>query len=162
MKLALPFREAMSLATAEKPLPPMIRSVDCVGDTLQAEIALDAIPSRSIALSLAAAVAGTVTVTARLAGYSEGVATFVLTAHALAMPVHKLLPFLLDPVNKAIRERGLPDGLVRVARGDAAPLVLIDVQQAVETKASGITMTNLQLVDAVLHAEATIGDLGLH
>ena len=162
MKLALPFHEALSLATVDKPLPPAIRSLDCVGDTVQAEIALDAIPSRSIALQLAAAVAGTVTVTARLAGYSDGVATFVITAHALALPVHKLLPFLLDPVNKAIRERGLPDGLLRVERGEGAPLVLIDVQQAVETKVSGMTVTDLRLVDAVIHAEATIGTVTLH
>jgi hypothetical protein len=161
MKLALPFPEAISLATAQKPLPPVIRSVDCLGDTLHAEIALDALPGRSIALQLAAAVAGTVTVTARLAGYAEGVATFVITAHALALPLHKLLPFLLDPVNKAIRDRGLPEGLLRVERGDAAPVVLIDVQKAVETKASGVVVTNLELVDAVLHADATIGTVTL-
>ncbi len=162
MKLTLPFREALALATAEKPLPPVIRSVDCVGETLHAEIALDSLPSRSIALQLAAAVAGTVTVTARLTGYAGGVATFVITAHALALPVHKLLPFLLDPVNKAIRDRGLPEGLLEVQRGDPNPLVLIDVQKAVETKASGVTLTDLRLVDAVLHAEATIGDVTLH
>ena len=162
MKLALPFLEAISLATAEKPLPAAIRSVDCVGDTLHAEIALDALPSRSIALQLAAAVAGTVTVTARLAGYADGVATFVLTAHALALPIHKLLPFLLDPVNKAIRDRGLPEGLLQVQRGDAGPLILIDVQQAVETKVSGMTVTNLQLVDAVIHVDATIGAVRMH
>ncbi|MFC0681222.1 hypothetical protein ACFFGH_25615 [Lysobacter korlensis] len=162
MNLALPFSEAISLATAEKPLPAVLRSVDCRGETLHAEIDLEAIPIGSFALRLAAAAAGTVTVTARLAGYTDGVATFVVTAHAWNLPAHKLLPFLLEPVNKAIRDSGLPDGLIRIERGDDDPLVLIDVQQAVETKASGVTVTSLQLLDAVLHAEATIGTVTLH
>src|SRR3712207_5289920 len=110
MKLALPFSEALSLATAEKPLPAVLRSVECVGDTVSAEIDLDALPTRSIARQLAAAAAGTVAVTARFVGFSDGVATFAVTAHARSLPVHKLLQFVLDPVNKAIRDRGLPDG----------------------------------------------------
>ena len=162
MKLALPFSEALALVTAEKALPPVIRALDCRGETITAEIDLEAIPSRSIALRLAAAAAGTVTVTARLVGYEAGVATFVLTAHARSLPAHKLVPFLLDPVNNAIRDRGLPEGLLEIQRGDdTGPLVLIDVQKAVETKASGVTVDHLQLVDAVIHAEATIGALKL-
>jgi len=157
MKLTLPFPEALSLATADKPLPPMIRSLVCQGQRIHAEIDLNAIDSNSTALRIAAAVAGTVSVTALFAGYSGGVATFAITAHALGLPVHKLLQFLLDPVNTAIRERGLPEGLLVIERGDAAPLVRIDVQKAIETKASGVTLTNLQLLDSVLHADATIG-----
>ncbi len=162
MKLSLPFPEALSLATAEKPLPAVIRSVDCHGETLRAEIDLDALPTRSIALQLAAAAAGTVTVTARLVGYSEGTATFVVTAHARNLPVHKLLPYVLDPVNKATRARGLPEGLLEIQRGDGGPLVLVDVQKAVETRASGVTITQLQLLDGVIHAEAAIGTVRLH
>ena len=162
MKLALPFPEALSLATAEKPLPSVIRSLDCRGEKLHAEIDLNAIPTRSTAMRFAAAVAGTVSVTARFDGYTEGVATFAVTAHALGLPVHKLLPFLLDPVNKAIRDRGLPEGLIEIQRGEDDPLVLIDVQKAVEAKASGVTVTNLQLLDAVIHVEATIGTVTLH
>ena len=162
MKLALPFAEALSLATAEKPLPAVLRSVDCRGETLHAEVDLNALPTRSIAMSLAAAAAGAVTVTARLVGYADGVATFAVTAHAWNLPAHKLLPYLLDPANKAIRGSGLPEGLLRIERGDAGPLVLVDVQKAVETKASGVTVTDLRLVDAVLHVEATIGTVQLH
>ena len=163
MRLVLPFSEALALATAEKPLPPVIRSLDCQGETITAEIDLEAIPSRSIALRLAAAAAGTVTVTARLTGFAAGVATFVLTAHARTLPAHKLVPFLLDPVNTAIRDRGLPEGLLVLHRGDdAGPLVLIDLQKAIETKASGLTLTDLQLTDAVIHADATIGTVTLH
>ncbi len=162
MKLALPFPEALSLATVEKPLPPVIRSLDCVGETLQAEIDLDALPAKSFALQLAAAAAGTVPVTARFAGYSDGVVTFAITAHVWNLPAHKLLPFLLEPINNAIQEKGLPEGLLRLHRGDAEPLVLIDIQKAVDTKASGVTVRDLQLVDAVLHLEATIGTVSLH
>jgi hypothetical protein len=162
MKLALPFSEALSLATSEGPLPAVIRSLSCQGEKIHAEIDLNAIPNPSTAMRIAAAVAGTVSVTARFAGYSGGIATFAITAHALGLPVHKLLPFLLDPVNNAIRERGLPEGLIEVQRGEDDPLVLIDVQTAVETKASGVTITDLQLVDAVIHAEATIGTVTVH
>jgi hypothetical protein len=161
MRLALPFSEALSLATAEKPLPAAIRSVHCLGETVHAQIDLGALAIASMALRLAAAAAGTVTVTARFVGYTEGVATFAVTAHARNLPVHKLLPYLLDPVNKATRDSGLPEGLLRVQRGESDPLVLIDVQLAVETKATGVTVTSLQLLDAVFHAEATIGVFGL-
>lgn len=162
MKLALPFSEALSLATAERPLPPVIRSVDCRGETLHAEIDLEALPTRSFAVRLAAAAAGTVTVTARFEGYSDGVATFVVTAHARNLPAHKLVPYLLDPINKALRDSGLPEGLLQIQRDGDGPLVLVDVQKAVETKASGVTVTNLQLLDAVIHVEATIGTVRLH
>lgn len=162
MKLALRFPEAVALATAVNPLPPVIRSLDCAGDTLHAEIDLDAIPIRSFALQLAAAAAGTVTFTARFAEYSAGVATFVVTAHARGLPAHKLLPYLLDPVNKAMRDRGLPEGLIEIQRGETEPLVLINVQKAVETKASGVTVTSMQLQDAVIHVEATISAVTLH
>ena len=162
MKLALPFPEALSLATAEKPLPAVIRSVDCVGETLHAEIDLRALPTRSTVLRLAAAAAGTVTVTARFVGYTEGVAKFLVTAHARNLPAHKLLPYLLDPVENAMRERGLPEGLLQIHPGAAGPLVLIDAQKAIRTRASGVTVTSLQLRDAVIHAEATIGTVRLH
>jgi hypothetical protein len=161
MKLALPFAEALALATAEKPLPAVIRSVDCRGDTVHAEIDPEALTIRSFALQLAAAAAGTVAVTARLAEFSAGVATFAVTAHIRGLPAHKLLPFLVDPINNAARERGLPEGLLQISRGDSGPLVLLDEQKAVETKASGVTLTELRLLDAVLHAEATIGTVSL-
>ena len=162
MKLALPFAEALSLATAKTRLPTYVRSVDLVAGTVRAEIALDALPIRSTAVRLAAAVAGTVTVTARLVGYTDGVATLAVTAHAWNLPAHKLLPFVLAPVNKVIRDSGLPDGLVRIESGAADPLVLIDVQKAVETKVMGVTVTDLQLLESVIHVDATIGTVVLH
>lgn len=161
MRLALPFSEALSLATAEKPLPPVIRSIDCVGETLRAEVDLEALPTRSLAVQLAAIAAGTVTVTARFAGYADGTATFVVTAHARSLPVHKLLPYVVDPINRATRARGLPEGLLRIERGDAGPLLLVGVQEALETRSSGVTLTHLELRDAVVHAEATIGTVRL-
>jgi hypothetical protein len=161
MKLALPFPEALSLATAEKPLPPVLRSLTCVGDTIHAEVDPEALSIRSFAVRLATAAAGMVTVTARFGGYADGVVTFAVTAHARTLPVHKLLPFVLDPINKAVHDSGLPDGMVEIRHGEEGALVLIDVQKAVETKASGVTMQNLQLLDGVIHADALIGAVTL-
>lgn len=162
MKLTLPFPEALAVATSERPLPPVIRSLRCEDATLHAEIDLDAIPIQSFALRLAAAAAGTMTVTARFAGFSAGVATFVITAHARGLPAHKLLPYLLDPVDKAMRDSGLPEGLLEIQRGESDPLVLVDVQKAIEIKASGVSVTHLDLLDAVFHVEAAVGAVKLH
>jgi hypothetical protein len=161
MKLALPFDEALALATIEKPLPPVLRALTCQGETVRAEIDLEALPTRSIALQLAALAAGTVTLTATFAGYADGVASFAISAHARTLPVHKLLPYLIDPLENALRERGLPEGLLRIARGDTAPLVLVDVQRAIETKTTGMTVTAFRLADAVLSVDATIGAIVL-
>ena len=57
MQLALPFAEAIALAVAKEPLPPMVRDLRCEGSTIHADIDLRAIPDLSTALRLAAAAA---------------------------------------------------------------------------------------------------------
>lgn len=162
MKLTLPFTEALALAAASGPMPPIIHSLGCEGSTVHAELDLAAIADPSPALRLAAALAGTVAVTAQFEGYSEGIATVAVTAHARALPAHKLLPYLLGPINDVLQKNGLPEGLVQIKRTDDEPLVLINVQKAVESKASGVTVTALELRDAVIHLEARIGQVRLH
>ncbi len=161
MKLSLPFTEAIAIATASEPLPTMIQSLRCEGDTVLAEIDLGQIPDASTALRFAAAAAGTISITARFTGFSHGVATLAVTVHARALPAHKLLPMLVGPINNALRDNGLPDGLVTITRGDNEPLVFIDVQKAVASKANGVTVTELRLADAVIHVSADIGTLRL-
>lgn len=161
MKIDLPFTEAMAIATVTTPLPAVVRSMRCEGSTVHIDVDLQAIPDPSMALRLAAAVAGTVAATARFAGYSDGVMTLAITAHARNLPAHKLLPYLLEPINRAISERGLPEGLVEIQRGDPDPLVLVDVQKAVETKVRGITVTGLDIRDAIVGFEARIDTVHL-
>ncbi|MCU1432710.1 MAG: hypothetical protein JWP95_1815 [Actinotalea sp.] len=159
MQLALPFTEALALATAKEPLPPMVGAVRCEGSTIHAEIDLRAIPDPSTALRFAAAAAGTVAVTVRFADYSRGLVTLVVTAHARTLPAHKLLPYLIGPINAALRERGLPEGIVEVQRGESEPWIVVAVQRAVSTKVEGLTVTGLGLRDAVIYLEAAVGSV---
>ncbi|WP_024286466.1 hypothetical protein [Cellulomonas sp. KRMCY2] len=165
MQLALPFTEALALATATGPLPPLVRSVRADGSVVHAEIDLRQIPDASRALRLAAAAAGTMAVTARLAGYDDGVARLTVTAHARGLPAHKLLGHLIGPVNAALRRQGLPEGLVTVVGGaeepgePGEPMVVVRVQDVVDARATGVLVTAVDLREAVVHVTATVGDV---
>ena len=159
MQIALPFAEAIAVVVAKEPLPPMVRDVRCEGSTIHADIDLREIPDPSTGLRLAAAAVGVVAVTLRFADYSDGVVTLVVTAHARALPAHKLVPYLVGPINAALRDRGLPPGLVEVQRGESEPWIVIAVQDAVSAKVEGVTVTDLALRDAVIHVEASVGAL---
>ena len=159
MQIALPFAEAIAVVVAKEPLPPMVRDLRCEGSTIHADIDLRAIPDPSTSLRLAAAAVGVVAVTVRFADFSAGAVTLVVTAHARALPAHKLVPFLVGPINAALRDRGLPPGLVEVQRGESEPWVVIAVQDAISAKVDGVTVTELALRDAVIHVEATVGAL---
>lgn len=161
MQIAIPFTEALALATAREPLPPFARGVRSEGSVIHAEVDLRQIPDAPTALRLAAAAAGTVAVTARLARFSGGVATIAVTAHARALPAHKLLGFLSGPLEAALRKQGLPAGLVEIRQGDPDPLVVVHVQDAVSAKAEGVTVTGLGLSGDVVYVEAEIGRVRL-
>ena len=161
MQLAIPFTEALALATAREPLPPLVRSVRSEGSVVHAEIDLRAIPDAPTALRLAAAAVGTVLVTAQLQAFGDGVAIVAITAHARALPAHKLLGYLTGPIDDALRREGLPPGLVEVRRGEGDPVLAIRVQDAVNTKAQGILVTGLGLTDDVIYASANVGTVRL-
>ena len=159
MQLALHFTEALAVATTYAPLPPMLQGVRAEGSTVHAEVDLRHIPDASTAVRLAAAAVGTVPVAARLAGYAHGVATVEVTAHARGLPAHKLVPYLIGPINAQLRAQGLPDGLIEIERGEAATLVLVHVQQAVQTQVAGVTVTGMEMTDQVIRITATVADL---
>ena len=50
MLLELPVTEALALATAEQPLPPVVRSVRPVGDALHVEVDLAQVPGAALTL----------------------------------------------------------------------------------------------------------------
>ena len=157
MQLALPFSEALALATAARALPALVRSVRADGSVVHAEIDLRQIPDASPALRFAAAAAGTMAVTASLAGYDDGVARLTITAHARGLPAHKLLGHLIGPVNAALRRQGLPEGLVEVVVGAGEPIVVVRLQDAVDAKVTGVLVTAVDLRDAVVHVTAAVG-----
>lgn len=156
MQITLPVDEALALAAAKQPLPPFVRSLRCEGSTLVLEVDLRLVPDGGTALKIAAAAVGTVTATALLTGYAGGVATFEVTAQARSIPAHKLLNHLTGPVNSALARQGLPEGLVEIRKGDGDPVVAVRVQEAVATKVSGVTVTDLAVHDGALHATARI------
>ncbi|MBF0723759.1 hypothetical protein [Sanguibacter inulinus] len=156
MQLSLPLDEALALAAAKKPLPPFVRSLRCEGSTIVVEVDLRLVPDGGTALRLAAAAVGTVTATAVLTGYAGGVATFEVTAQARSIPAHKLLNHLTGPVNTALARQGLPEGLVEIRKGDGDPVVAVRVQEAVATKVTGVTLTDLAVHDGAVHVSARI------
>ena len=156
MQISLPLDEALALAAAKKPLPPFVRSLRCEGSTIVVEVDLRLVPDGGTALRLAAAAVGTVTATAVLTGYAGGVATFEVTAQARSIPAHKLLNHLTGPVNTALARQGLPEGLVEIRKGDGDPVVAVRVQEAVATKVTGVTVTDLAVHDGAVHVSARI------
>jgi len=156
VQLSLPLDEALALAAAKKPLPPFVRSLRCEGSTIVVEVDLRLVPDGGTALRLAAAAVGTVTATAVLTGYAGGVATFEVTAQARSIPAHKLLNHLTGPVNTALARQGLPEGLVEIRKGDGDPVVAVRVQEAVATKVTGVTLTDLAVHDGAVHVSARI------
>lgn len=159
MQIQLPFGEALGLATALGPFPPLVRSVHADGSVVHAELDLREIPT-SGALRLVAHALGTITVTARLAGYDGGVARLAVTAHARGLPAHKL-GLLVGPVNTALRRHGLPAELVEVVAGPQAPMVVVRVQDAVDVRVTGVLVTAVDLRDAVVHVTAEVGAVRL-
>jgi len=156
VQISLPLDEALALAAAKKPLPPFVRSLRCDGSTIVVEVDLRLVPDGGTALRLAAAAVGTVTATAVLTGYAGGVATFEVTAQARSIPAHKLLNHLTGPVNSALARQGLPEGLVEIRKGDGDPVVAVRVQEAVATKVTGVTLTDLAVHDGAVHVSARI------
>jgi hypothetical protein len=156
VQISLPLDEALALAAAKKPLPPFVRSLRCEGSTIVVEVDLRLVPDGGTALRLAAAAVGTVTATAVLTGYAGGVATFEVTAQARSIPAHKLLNHLTGPVNTALARQGLPEGLVEIRKGDGDPVVAVRVQEAVATKVTGVTLTDLAVHDGAVHVSARI------
>lgn len=157
MQLAIPFTEALALATAREPLPPLVRSVRTQGSVVHAEIDLREVPNVPWPVQML----GTVPVTARLVSFGDGVATVAVTAHVRALPVHKLLPYVIGLIDAALRRQGLPPGLVEVRRDEGGPVLAIRVQDAVNTQVDGITVTGLGLRDDVIYAAATVGTVRL-
>ncbi|BDZ47578.1 hypothetical protein [Naasia aerilata] len=159
MRIELPFPEAVALATAERPLPPLVTFLSASEESVLADIDLRELHPESFVLALAFAAAGTVAVTARFTGFAEGIATFAVTGHARGLPAHKVLPYVLGTVNAAIQRAGVPEGVVRVAEDAHEPVVRIDLQRAVETAVLGIRLTSFQLRGARIIVDAEVGTI---
>jgi len=154
MRIELPVAEAIAFATVNSPLPPLVESISSEGSHVEAVIDLQLVPTTSFAMRLLSAAAGTVTVTATFAGYARGAAAFDITAEARGLPAHKLLPALLDRANQAITDSDVPAGLLELIDTASGPQLLVNVQHLVGQKVPGVTVTDIDLRDGVLHIEA--------
>lgn len=157
MQITFPISEALTVATSQQPLPPMVASVLGKGNAVFAEIDLRLVPDPPMALRLAAAAVGTVSVVAVFTGYTGGVATFEIGAQARSLPAHKLVNHLTAPINTALRSRGLPDGLVEVRRGTDEPVLALRLQDAIASKVAGVTLVALDIRDGAIHATLSLG-----
>jgi hypothetical protein len=155
MQLTMTFDEVIALATTSSPLPTIVRSLSVEGEVVRAELDPLEVITGSLARLIAAA-AGTISVTARFAGFSEGVASFEITAMARGLPAHKLLPLLLDRVNTAIAENPSIVGIVTIENGTEQPRAHIDLQKALSTRVQGMRVTGFDLRDATMHLDATV------
>jgi hypothetical protein len=158
MQIVLPIHEALAMVRAARPLPALVRSVEGEGSQVTVEVDLRLVPNASTALRLAAAAVGTVAASARFLSYAGGVATFEVTAQARSLPAHKLLNHVTGPVNAALTQRGLPDGLVEVRKGDGEPTLAVHVQEAVDAKAPGVTITSFDVRDGAVYLAADVAD----
>jgi hypothetical protein len=155
MQLTLTFDEVIALATASSPLPSIVRSLSAEGGIVRAELDPLEVITGSLARIVAAA-AGTISVAARFARFSDGVASFEITATARGLPAHKLLPLLLDRVNAAIAENPSIAGIVTIENGTEQPCALIDLQEALSARVQGMRVTGFDLRDATIHLDATV------
>ena len=157
MHLDLPFDEALAVALSRGPFPPLVRTLRAEGSTVHVDVDLAQIPDASFAVKMAAAALGTVAVSGTVIGFEAGVVLVAVTFHARQLPAHTVLKHAIGPINDLLRARGLPEGLVEVRRGTETPVVAIAVQQAVDAKVEGVTVTALVLRDAVLSVTARVG-----
>jgi hypothetical protein len=156
--------EAVRLARAVQPLPPMVLAVRPTADGGAVEVDLDPtrVPGLSAAKRIGAALAGRVTVTARWLGYADGDASLALTAQARGITVGRLLNALADTIGAALAANGLPRDLVELRPTDDGLRLVAHVQAAVGAKASGGVVRSADLAGGRITAEVEVGDVRLH
>lgn len=162
MRIEITVEEAVRLARAVAPLPPMVLAVRPSGPAVEVDLDPTLVPGLSGVMRFGAALAGRVTVTARWLGYADGDATLSLTAQARGITVGRLLNALAETIGTALAANGLPRDLVELRPTDAGLHAVAHVQAAVATKASGVVVHAADLTDGRVTAEVEIGDVRLH
>ena len=158
MQIQLPLTEALSLALAAKPLPPMVLAVRASGASLEADIDAGAVTGGGGLRGLMGKMAGTVTATATFTSFAAGTAVFGVRAQARGMAVESMIGQFSGTLQGIVRRAGLPADVVELREGAAGPELLVHVQRAVDAKVSGVTVTDLVVADGVAHVAATVGD----
>lgn len=159
MKLVLPVTEALSLALAAKPLPPMVLAVRASGASVEADIDAGAVTGGGGLKGLMGKMAGTVTATATFTGFAAGTAVFAVKAQARGMSVESMIGQFGGTLQRVVARAGLPADVVELREGTGGPELLVDVQRAVDAKMTGVTVDDLLIADGAAHVTATVGDV---
>jgi hypothetical protein len=163
MQIALPLTEALALATAAGPLPPMLLAVRADGATVEADIdAGAALGGGGGFMGLMGKAAGTVMVAATFASFSAGTAVFTIKAHARGLPVDSMLGQAAGMIPRLARKAGLPPDVAELRTGGPrGPELVVHVQKAVDAKVSGVVVQDLVIQDGTAHLTAQVGDVRL-
>ena len=159
MKLVLPVTEAVSLASAARKLPTMIKGVRAAGSAVEIDIDAGQVTGGSGLKGLLGKAAGTVTVTATFAGYQAGTALFGLKAHARGLSVEGMLGQFAGTLSRVVRRAGLPADAVELRSNDDGAELIVHVQRAVDAKVGGVTVQDLLIQDGQVLLDATVGQV---
>ena len=163
MQIVLPLSEALALATAAGPMPPMVRAVRVDGATVTVDIdAGEALGAGGGLMGLMGKAAGTVTVAATFVSFSAGTAMFSIAAHARGLSVDRMLGRAAGMIPALARKAGLPPDVAELRTdGPRGPELVVRVQKAVDAKVSGVVVQDLVIRDGTAHVTAQVGDAGL-
>lgn len=165
MRLEIAADEAVAVARAVGAVPPLVQDARVapgpLGDAVELVVDPSDVPGASGLVRLASAIAGTVTVTARFAGWSGGDASFALSARARGITVERLLNRLVGTLRDAVAAHGLPAEVVELRAGADGPVLVAHVQAAVDARASGVVVRDVALRGGRVTAEVALGDVRL-
>jgi hypothetical protein len=161
MRIELHVPEALALAAAARPLPPVVSAVRGDGATVEVDLDLREIPGLHGAQRLAARLAGTATLTARLTELTDGVATLALDVAVRGLPVDTVVGLLAERLTPVIEAQGLPPGAVVLTRGQLGLTATVQVQRLLEQHVRGLRPTSVVLSDGRIHAEVEVGEVSL-
>ena len=163
MQIALPLDEALALATAAGPLPPMLLAVRADDATVEVDIdAGEALGGGGGLMGLMGKAAGTVTVAATFTSFSAGTAVFTIKAHARGLPVESLLGQAAGMIPGLARKAGLPPDVAELRMGGPrGPELVVHVQRGVDAKVSGVVVQDLVIQDGTAHVTARVGNAHL-
>jgi len=163
MQIALPLSEALALAAAAGPLPPMLLAVRADGATVEVDIdAGAALGEGGGLMGIMGKAAGTVTAAATFASFNAGTAVFTITAHARGLSVGRLLGRAAGMIPQLAQKAGLPPDVAELrTSGPRGPELVVHVQRAVDAKVSGVLVQDLVIRDATAHVTAQVGDARL-
>ena len=163
MQIALPLSEALTLATAAGPLPPMLLAVRADGATVEADI--DAGQRWRRRRPHGPHGQGRRHRHGRrdVRVVHAGTAVFTIKAHARGLPVESLLGQAagMIPRPRCARPACRPTSPSCATGGPHGPELVVHVQRAVDAKVSGVVVQDLTIADGTAHVTATVGDVRL-